>query len=130
MSAQPAIALMRELYPLLDSNAASDAFLTTWYRQASAIAGDVYFGSETTLARAHLLAHIAIKLDPAGLLADTALGYGVIKNIGTGKLSVGFGGPGVSPIPYSDDDLYSTVPGRAYLMLRAASINSLPYLVP
>lgn len=124
-----AIALCRELWPAVTTAAASDAFLTAWYDDVQGMAGEVYFGTDTLLARAHLLAHQAYRVDPAGLLGGGS-GVGPVQSVTTSRRSVSYGtAAGVQSATLGDADLATTKPGLAYLRLRERRPSRLPTVI-
>lgn len=117
MWASAAITLARELYPWLTTDAASDAFLTSWYGHAEEIAGDAYFGDAVIQARAHLLAHAACIVDPTGALSGYA--SGPVQSIRSGARARAYATvQTTSYVSLQDAELARTPAGRAYLMLR------------
>lgn len=124
-----AIALCRELWPAVTTAAASDAFLTAWYDDVAGIAGEVYFGSDTLLARAHLLAHEAYRVDPNDVLGGGGVA-GPVQSVTTSRRSVSYAvSAGVQNVTLADADLATTKPGLAYLRLRARKLSRLPTVI-
>lgn len=118
MTVASAITLCRSLWPAVTEAAASDAFLTAWYADASARAGEAWFDTDQLTAVAHLLAHHAYRVDPAGLLGAGA-GVGAVQSMTTGRRSVSWGSAtGTGSLSPGDAVLATTKPGLAYLELR------------
>lgn len=115
------ISLARGLYPALTTGAAPDAFFEAWIPWARAHAGS-NFGAYQTHALAHLIAHIAYRVDPEGLLGSGGTSPGPVTSISTGALSASFGtvsGAAAGLYSASDAELSTTRAGMAYLALRA-----------
>ena len=122
MDSTAIIALMRGMYPALTSLVAPDAFLLAWYNHIVFIAGEA-FETRRPWAVAHLLAHISIIENPAGLLPP---GYGLvgISSLSTGDLSVSFSDPGAAASSiFTDAWLARTTGGMAYLQLRESTAS-------
>lgn len=117
------IALCRALWPQVTTAAASDAFLTSWLDWAVAFVDDVAWGfPDADVAVAHLLAHVAYRVDPAAELGTGgAMGVGAIASLTTLRLSASFGaGSGASSAYFgaADAELATTRPGSMFLALR------------
>ena len=126
ISSATIIALMRQLWPQVTIAAASDVWCEAWIPNVRGFAG-TNFGTYQTYAFAHLLAHFAYRVDPAGILGTGGAGIGAIMSIGTGKLSASFGAGIEAKIAgMTDAEFATTRPGCAYLALRGtvASINT------
>lgn len=120
------IAQVRSLYPALDEDAAPDALLAAWYPQVLALAGTDWHDPETQLARAHLLAHVAISMDITGVLGSLRAD---VSSVRTGRRAVSYGQQVTRAVTLDDAGLMQTIAGRAYLALRDASPATAPFVL-
>lgn len=130
MTATSAIALTRVLWPAVTDTAAPDAFLTAWYDDAAARAGDAYFGTSREMAVAHLLAHAAYRVLPS-LNGGNVASPGAVSAATSSRRSVTYGGKSASDhaMTMADAELATTRPGQAYIALRDRQLDRLPEVV-
>jgi hypothetical protein len=120
VTAEAAIVRVRALWPAVTTGAASDAFLEAWLTWAQAQVGEIWTYAKALDGVAHLLAHIAYKVDPGSLLGGSSAGAaGPVTSLSTLSLSASFGdAAGLGGYTGSDADLSTTGPGRSFLTLR------------
>ncbi len=131
MTASSAIALCRALWPAVTEAAAPTTFLEGWYLDAVEEAGSAYFGTSTQTAVAHLLAHHAYRIDPAGVLNSGGASPGSVQAVTTSRRSVTYGAPAGSSGSASKGDqiLMTTRPGQEYLRLRGRQLDAAPTFI-
>jgi hypothetical protein len=113
-----AIARARALWPQVTVEAASDVFLEAWVDWACAQVGPNWSSLKARDGLAHLLAHMAYRGDPAGVLGGGVPSPGPLKSLTTLGLSASFGAAGNGSYRGGDADLAQTGPGQAFLALR------------
>lgn len=123
------IALTRSLWPGVTVAAASDAFLGAWLTSTRLRVDLCVWGDLYDTAVAHLLAHQAYRIDPAGVLGTAGAAVaGQVTSIRTGALSATVSDAS-SRVASADADLATTGPGAAYLALRDSLASLTPFVV-
>lgn len=129
MTAALAIARCRALWPAVTVSAASDDFLEAWYTHATQEAGESFFGADQLDAVAHLLAHAAYKVDPAGELGSHPGATGPLTSLRTLDMAATWSAPGAGAASATDADLATTKPGQMYRALRDRQLATAPRVV-
>ena len=113
------IAMARALWPALTVGAASDAFLSASLLWARAADNGQVDPPSYLVRLAHLIAHRAYAVDPAGALGSGNTTGAPLTSIGTRELSNGYGSTSATGSASALTAwLATTAPGAEYLALR------------
>lgn len=132
-TAEEAVALVRAMWPLITTAIASDVYLETWFEDACDACGLAWYGSRRLRAVAAMLAHLALRHDPNGVLAEGAAGLartGQIASVSTKSRSISWAiGGAPAPASFTDADLATTKPGMYLLTLKRRSPGNAPFFI-